>query len=95
MCIGIVDMAPRSMRALIGRKVTRGKIKRGIGVHALDGRVSIELSVVMEHRTPVAAIAKNAMKTVKYHVERTLGMPVERVDIIVQGPRISSSQARS
>jgi uncharacterized alkaline shock family protein YloU len=94
-CYGIVDMAPRSMRALIGRKLGRGKARRGIGINVFDGHVSIELSVIMEYGTPILTVARNAMKTVKFQVERTLGIPVDRVDINIQGLRVSQSQARS
>jgi uncharacterized alkaline shock family protein YloU len=94
-CYGIVDMAPRSMRALIGRKLRRGKARRGIGINVFDGHVSIELSVIMEYGTPILTVARNVMKTVKFQVERTLGMPVDRVDINIQALRVSQSQARS
>jgi uncharacterized alkaline shock family protein YloU len=94
-CYGIVDMAPKSMRALIGRMLGRGRVRRGIGVRVLDGHVSIELSVIMEYGTPILTVARNVMKTVKFQVERTLGMPVDRVDIKIQGLRVSQSQARS
>jgi uncharacterized alkaline shock family protein YloU len=94
-CYGIVDMAPKSMRALIGRKLSRGKARRGIGVNVLNGHVSIELSVIMEYGTPILTFARNVMKTVKFQVERTLGMPVDRVDINIQGLRVSQNQARS
>lgn len=93
-CYGIVDMTPRSMRAVMGRKLLRGKA-RGIGVNVLNGRVSIELSVVMEYGTPILAIARNVRKSVKYQVERAFGMPVDRVDIKIRGLRVSQSQARS
>ncbi len=88
-CYGIVDMAPRSIRSAIGKRLGFTSRGRGIDVHVTDGRVSIELSVVVEYGTPIFTVAKNVMKTVKFQVERTLGMPVERVNVKVEGLRVS------
>ena len=92
-CYGIVDMAPRTVRSAIGKRLGLGGTGRGIAVRTVDGRVAIELSVVVEYGTPIFAVAKNVMKTVKFQVERTLGMPVERVDVNVEGLRVSRGAA--
>lgn len=88
-CYGIVDMAPRSLSSAIGRRLGFASRGRGIAVHVAEGRVSVELSVVVEYGTPIFTVAKNVMKTVKFQVERTLGMPVERVNVNVEGLRVS------
>jgi uncharacterized alkaline shock family protein YloU len=89
-CYGIVDLAPRTLRSAIGKRFGLGDASRGIAVHVGDGRITVELSVVMEYGTPIFAVAKNVMKTVKFQLERTLGMPVERVDVNVEGLRVSA-----
>jgi uncharacterized alkaline shock family protein YloU len=88
-CYGIVDMAPRSVRSAIGRRLGFSSDKRGIAVTVQEGRIIVELSVVVEYGTPIFTVARNVMKTVKFQVEKTLGMPVERVDINVEGLRVS------
>ncbi|MGI8642828.1 MAG: Asp23/Gls24 family envelope stress response protein [Thermomicrobiales bacterium] len=88
-CYGIVDMAPLSLRSAIGRRLGFSSATRGIAVSVREGRVIVELSVVVEYGTPIFTVARNVMKTVKFQVERTLGMPVERVDINVEGLRVS------
>ena len=92
-CYGIVDMAPRPIRSAIGKRLGLTSRARGIAVHVADGRVSVELSVVMEYGTPIFTVARNVMKTVKFRVERTLGMPVERVNVNVEGLRVSPGAA--
>jgi uncharacterized alkaline shock family protein YloU len=89
-CYGIVDLAPRTLRSAIGKRLGLGSESRGIAVHVDNGRVTVELSVVMEYGTPIFAVAKNVMKTVKFQLERTLGMPVERVNVNVEGLRVSA-----
>lgn len=88
-CYGIVDMAPRSVRSAIGRRLGFSSAMRGIAVSVRDGNIVVELSVVVEYGTPIFTVARNVMKTVKFQVERTLGMPVARVDINVEGLRVS------
>ena len=63
-CYGIVDMAPRSIGSAIGKRLGLPKANRGIAVAVDDGRVTVELSVVMEYGTPIFTVAKNVMKTV-------------------------------
>lgn len=94
-CYGIVDMAPRSLRSAIGKRLGISSPSRGIAVNVEDGRVSIELSVVVEYGTPIFTVARNVMKTVKFQVERTLGMPVERVDVNVEGLRVNRADPAS
>ena len=93
-CYGIVDLAPRSLRSAIGKRLGLARPTRGIAVAVANGRVTIDLSVVMEYGTPIFTVAKNVMTTVKFQVERTLGMPVERVNVTVQGLRVSPDPAR-
>ena len=88
-CYGVVDMAPRTVRSAIGKRLGFASRRRGIAVHVEDGRVLVGLSVVVEYGTPVFTVARNVMKTVQFQIEQTLGMPVERVDVSVEGPRVS------
>jgi len=93
-CYGIVDMAPRTIRSAIGKRQGLRGTHRGIAVDVEDGRITVELSVVVEYGTPIFTVAKNVMQTVQFQVERTLGMPVERVNVTVQGLRVSGDGAR-
>lgn len=93
-CYGIVDMAPRSFGSALGKRLGLAHPRRGIGVSVLDGRITIELSVVVEYGTPIFTVARNVMKTVKFQVERTLGMPVDRVNVNVEGLRVSGEPGK-
>lgn len=86
---GIVDFAPRSLGSAIGRRLGLGGDSQGIQL-ALDGnKVAIDLSVVMEYGTPIFTVASNVMHAVKFQVERSLGLDVERVNVNVDGLRVS------
>lgn len=90
-CYGIVDMAPRSIRSAIGKRLGIASSERGIGI-VVDGDIlTIDLSVVVQYGTPIFTVATNVMKTVKFRVEEILGMQVDRVNINVDGLRVGGS----
>jgi uncharacterized alkaline shock family protein YloU len=88
-CYGVVDMAPRSLGSAIVMRLGIGSTARGIGIQSNDGHLLIELSVVVEYGTPIFTVAQNVMQTVKFQVERVLGMTVDRVNVNVDGLRVS------
>ena len=88
-CYGVVDLAPHSLGSAIGKRLGLTNPNRGIETEVADGRISVALSIVVEYGTPIFTVAQNVMKSVKFQVERTLGMPVERVDVNVAGLRVS------
>jgi uncharacterized alkaline shock family protein YloU len=93
-CYGIVDMAPRSIRSAIGKRLGIASSERGIGI-AIDGDVlTIDLSVVVQYGTPIFTVATNVMQTVKFRVEEILGMQVDRVNINVDGLRVGDDTGR-
>lgn len=89
-CYGVVDMAPRSLGSAIVKRLGIGKSVRGIDIQTEDGHLLIEISVVVEYGTPIFTVAQNVMQTVKFQVERMLGMTVDRVNINVDGLRVST-----
>lgn len=93
-CYGIVDMAPRSIRSAIGKRLGISSTERGIGIAKADDKLTIDLSVVVEYGTPIFTVATNVMQTVKFRVEEMLGMDVDRVNIHVDGLHVSDETAR-
>lgn len=91
---GIVGTAPRSLGSSLSRRFGRSNPRQGIDIHVLDNAIAIELSVIVEYGTPIFTVARNLMASVKFQVERSLGMPVERVDVTIQGLRVSTEPAR-
>jgi uncharacterized alkaline shock family protein YloU len=88
-CYGVVDLAPRSLTASLGKRLGRSSDHRGIEVTVNNGHLLIELSVVVEYGVPIFTVASNVMKTVQFEAERVLGMTVDRVNVTVDGLRVS------
>ena len=94
-CYGIVDMAPRTFRSAIGKRLGISSTQRGIGIAVEGNTLPIDLSVVCQYGSPIVTFATNVMQTVKFRVEEILGMRVDRVNINVDGLRVNAESGRS
>lgn len=57
-----------------------------------DGHdINIDIYVVIEYGTRIKAVASSVRNTVKYHVEKALGLPVGQIHVHVQGLRVSDA----
>lgn len=65
---------------------------RGVDVRFVHDYVSIEVNVVLEHGLRVSEIAHNIMSSVKFAVERALGLRVVRVNVNVLALRVERAE---
>lgn len=89
-CYGVVDVGPQSLGSAITRRLRMSSSPHGIDVIHTDGLLQIEVSIVVEYGTPIFTVAQNVMQTVKFQVEHLLGMPVDRVNVNIDGLRVSA-----
>jgi len=61
----------------------------GVEVTYGGSDIIIDLYIVVEYGTNVKTVADSVISTVRYQVERVLGMPVKHVNVHVQGLRVS------
>lgn len=94
-CYGVVDIGPQHSQSALRRRLRRHDPSRGIDIETTDDRISIELSIVVEYGTPIFTVAQNVMQTVKFQVEHLLDMTVERVNVNVDGLRVSATQEKN
>lgn len=94
-CYGVVDVGPQSLGSAISRRLRMTSSPRGIAVTTTDEGLQIEVSIVVEYGTPIFTVAQNVMQTVKFQVEHLLGMPVARVDVNVDGLRVSAKTEKT
>jgi uncharacterized alkaline shock family protein YloU len=89
-CYGVVGMAPRNLREGVAQVLRREDMHKGIEVQVRGDAIEITLYVIVEYGTRIAEVARNVQEQVRYAVERALGMPVTRVNVSVQGLRVSN-----
>ena len=62
----------------------------GVEVNYDGININIDLYVIIEYGTRIKSVANSVCNTVRYHVEKAMGMPVNEINVHVQGLRISN-----
>lgn len=86
---GVVGLAPKNIFMGLTNVLVKDPT-HGIEVHYDGQNINIDLNIVIEYGTRIKTVASSVSNTIKYHVERALGMPVNQVNVHVSGLRISS-----
>jgi len=87
---GVVGMASKNRRDGLVDLLARNVSHPGVDVHASDGKITVDLYVIIEYGVRISEVARNVMSVVKFRIEKALGMPVARVNVHVQGLRVSA-----
>lgn len=86
---GVVGLAAKNLVEGLAQVLVKDPTL-GVEVH-FDGRtIKIDLYIIIEYGTRITSVSSSVADTVAYQVEKSLGVPVSRVDIHVRGLRISN-----
>lgn len=85
---GVVGLAPRNLAEGLAHSIAR-EPTRGISVRFDGENIDIDIHVIVEYGTRVAAVANSVANTVRFHVEKALGLKVHAVNVHVAGLRVS------
>lgn len=88
---GVVGLAPKNLAEGLATTITR-EPARGISVHYDGERLDIDIYIIVEYGTRVTSVAESVANTIRYHVEKALGMPVHAVNVHVRGLRVSNGE---
>lgn len=86
---GVVGLAPKNLAEGIANTITR-EPTRGVNVRFDGDKLDIDIYVIVEFGTRIASVASSVANTVRYHVEKIVGLKVHEVNVHVQGLRISN-----
>ena len=75
-------------QSFLGKEASR----RGVNVRLVESQIVIDLYVVLEYGMRISEVARNISESVRFNVEKALGIPVAQVNVHVQGLRVSSSE---
>ncbi|HLA86489.1 MAG TPA: Asp23/Gls24 family envelope stress response protein [Anaerolineales bacterium] len=87
---GVVGLAPKNLADGIVSTITR-EPSRGVSVQYKGEDIDIDIHVVVEYGTRIATVAESVANTVRFHVEKALGLKVNSVNVHVAGLRISNT----
>ena len=87
---GVVGLAPRNIADGLVKTITR-EPSRGITVRYNGEDIDIEIHVIVEYGTRISSVAESVANTVRFQVEKALGLKVNKVNVHVAGLRVSSA----
>ncbi|MBL8062587.1 MAG: Asp23/Gls24 family envelope stress response protein [Anaerolineales bacterium] len=87
---GVVGLAPKNLADGIVSSITR-EPSRGISVQYKDDEIHIDVNIIVEYGTRINSVAESVANTVRFHVEKALGLRVNSVNVHVAGLRISNT----
>jgi len=87
---GVVGLAPKNLADGIVSSITR-EPSRGISVRYKGDDIDIDIHVVVEYGTRINSVAESVANTVRFHVEKALGLHINTVNVHVAGLRVSDT----
>jgi uncharacterized alkaline shock family protein YloU len=87
---GVVGMASKNIVDGLAHALAYDP-SHGVEVQAGENEIKIDLYIIIEYGTRISSVATSVANSVRYQVERSLGMPVSAVNVHVQGLRVSDT----
>ncbi|MBV6402036.1 MAG: hypothetical protein CNIPEHKO_02340 [Anaerolineales bacterium] len=87
---GVVGLAARNLADGLMKSITRDP-SRGITVRYNGEELDIEIHIIIEYGTRISSVAESVANTVRFHVEKALGLKVNSVNVHVAGLRVSNT----
>jgi len=85
---GVVGFAPKNVADGIVKSITR-EPSMGITVDYNGEDIDIELNIIVEYGTRINSVAESVKNTIRFHVEKALGLKVNSISVHVAGLRFS------
>jgi uncharacterized alkaline shock family protein YloU len=87
---GVVGLAPKNLADGIVSSITR-EPSRGISVRYKGDDIDIDIHIVVEYGTRINSVAESVANTVRFHVEKALGLHLNTVNVHVAALRVSDA----
>ena len=82
-CFGVADPA----QGVLSKVFRSREASRGVKIRTRNGKLIIDLHIIVMYGTNVSAIVKSIMHKVSYTVEDVTGIQVDHVNVFVDGMR--------
>lgn len=87
---GVVGLAPKNIADSIVKSIKRDP-SRGVTVSYNGEDIDIDVHVIVEYGTRINSVAESVKNTIRFHVEKALGLKVNSISVHVAGLRISDA----
>jgi uncharacterized alkaline shock family protein YloU len=85
---GVVGLAAKNLAEDIAQILVKDPVL-GVDVNFDTNGITIDLYIIIEYGTRIKSVASSVSDTVRYKVEKTIGLPVNAVNVHVRGLRVS------
>ena len=87
-CYGVVGMATRSKKDGLVNLLRQDAMTRGISVGVQDSGIIIDMHIIIEYGMNINSVCRSIVNRVRYTIEKTVGLRVNRVNVRVEGIRV-------
>lgn len=87
-CYGVVGMASKKTTDGIVQLLGRENLSKGVRILENDGKISIDLYVILEFGVKISVVAENIIEKVRYNVEKQTGLKIEKINVMVESVRV-------
>jgi len=85
---GVVGLAPKNLAEGLAHTITK-EPARGVSVRYDGENIDIDIFIIVEYGTRITSVATSVANTVRFNVEKALGLRINSIDVHVAGLRIS------
>ena len=87
-CFGVVGMAAVNMKDGFAKLLRRESLSRGVNITVNDNKITVDFHIIVSYGVSISAVADNLVSNVRYKIEEFSGLPVEKINIYVEGVRV-------
>ena len=88
-CFGVIGMAGINVRDGLVKLLKLDNLKRGVNVLLQNNKLSLDLHIIVAYGVSIMAVSDNLISNVKYKVEEFTGIEIEKINIFVEGVRVT------
>ncbi len=86
---GVVGLAAKNFTEGLAQSIVKDPAL-GVKIDFHDNAIKIEMYIIVEYGTHVKSVAASVANSVRYQIEKALGLPVYEINVHVRGLRISN-----
>lgn len=84
-CYGVLGIASPRLHGGQAVLLPLEQSNQGVRAQVVNEQLQVEVYVVLEYGLRISEIAHNIMSSVKFSIEKMLGVPVAQINVNVQG----------
>ena len=87
-CYGVVGMASRNKTDGIVSLLRADTMTKGINITVEDSGIIVDMHIIVEYGININTTCKSIVNRVRYTLEHTIGLRVNKVNVRVEGVRV-------